>query len=102
MISLYKFLAVFEGLPEVHWVKDMERDGFRQSVWDSGITNKTIRIDINREEISEGVALEYLKLAGYPEVISQFKQPPLAPPAPVINEDGTLTEVEKTPTAHQE
>ncbi len=93
MINLYKFLAVIENLPEVNWIRDIELNGLRQSVWDSKITNKTIRIDVNREDISEGVALDYLTLFGYPELISQFKEAPMAPPPPIINEDGSLTEV---------
>jgi hypothetical protein len=70
MIDLYRFLAFIENLPEVNHVRDMERDGLRQSVWDSGITNKTARIDLSREEISVGIATEWLRLLGYDHMIN--------------------------------
>lgn len=80
MIVIYRFLAFIDNLPDVRWVRDQELDGLKLSLWDSDITNKTVRIDVTREEITEYIALQYLTLLGYPDLITHLF------PAPKVKE----------------
>ena|SRR5258705_13915134 len=93
MIDLYRFLAFIDNLPEVRWVRDQEKNGLKQSVWESDITNKSVRLDTNREEITEYVATQWLTLLGYPEEIKKLVPTPLVEAS--VNTSSSDTKPEK-------